>query len=290
MQKEKTGEFSFQGSGGVRISGKYFSPEKRVEIRRIILFHHGLWTDAFLIPLYSETISAMRTIPGTIVAAYDARGHGKSSTDYSTGEFSDYFSVEEMVSDVSIGLNFLVKEFCLEEKKDFPVYLVGHSLGGYVSLRVASCDSRIKGVVTLASPVSFDFGNNQKAKKFLEKALVEIPEDLHARLEKNKPIEFIRLKVKSLRLAEKSLLGSPKISSSIGNLVNVRVSFILGNHDILLRAVKAKEKTGELAFLLPNSKITVLNGEHHFFGFERQVAKFVRSELADFISEIEKPI
>ena len=71
---------------------------------------------------------------------FDHRGHGKSEGD--RGYFNDF---NELIDDV-----YEVVKIALDENKDIPVYLLGHSMGGYaVSLFAAKYpDLNIGGLIT----------------------------------------------------------------------------------------------------------------------------------------------
>lgn len=79
---------------------------------------------------------------GAGIAAYrfDHRGHGRSK-----GERTHYNSYHEMLDDTNV-----VVDLAIDENPDLPVFLIGHSMGGFaVSLYgVKYKDKRIKGIIT----------------------------------------------------------------------------------------------------------------------------------------------
>ncbi|MFH0961602.1 MAG: alpha/beta fold hydrolase [archaeon] len=275
-------EFSFQGTGGVKIVGNLTYPKEK-RVGTLVLFHHGLWVDAFFPPFQQEIIRALLGLPDTAVASYDARGHGRSCTDSATGEFGDYFDPEQMVPDVSIALNFLVSKLGLVDEAGLKIFLVGHSLGGYVCLRTAAEDKRISGVVAISSPVVFRFEKHATISKFLEKFLVELPQEIHDRSRSKDPISLYKLRARDLVSAERKFISTPPIMD-FSEKISCPTTFLIGKGDFLIEIFNTRARTAELSVRLPGARILFVEGEHGFFGFERPLAAAVLKEIEGFSS------
>ena len=80
---------------------------------------------------------------------FDHRGHGRSE-----GEESYYGDYNEMLDDVNV-----IVDMAIEENPGIPVFLLGHSMGGFaVSLYGAKYpDKALKGIVT-SGALTFDNG------------------------------------------------------------------------------------------------------------------------------------
>ena len=81
---------------------------------------------------------------------FDHRGHGRSE-----GEDTYYGDFNEMLDDVNV-----VVDMAIANHPDLPVFLIGHSMGGFaVSLYgVKYPDKRLRGIVT-SGALTHDFAN-----------------------------------------------------------------------------------------------------------------------------------
>jgi uncharacterized protein len=117
------------GRGSIHLRGWLFRPEGPP--RGLVVYLHGRNGSRALGTRVAESL-----VPeGFAVLAYDQRGHGRSGgMAFTYGYYEKY--------DLIAWLDALGIQ---------PVYLVGHSTGAAVALQAAALDSRIRGVVSIAS-------------------------------------------------------------------------------------------------------------------------------------------
>lgn len=112
-------EGHFRGYGGIEL---FFQSWSRPENNETLVVTHGIAEHS---ECYSQTAESLTKL-GWNVVAWDLRGHGRSEGKRGfVGEFSDY------AKDLRALLKFLESSDRL--KKDFA--LVGHSMGGLITLR-----------------------------------------------------------------------------------------------------------------------------------------------------------
>jgi alpha-beta hydrolase superfamily lysophospholipase len=273
-------EFSFQGTGGVRIVGNCIAPKETSQVSQIILFHHGLWADIFFPPFQPRLLDALKS-EERIVFAYDSRGHGRSCQDFSTGQFGDYFDVEAMVADVSLALNFIFAKFNMIDRKGLEVIVIGHSLGGYVALRAAVSDERIGKVVTISSPLSFSFPAKRKeVEEFLTRFLIGAAEGFRARFGKpTDALTLYKMHLRDMKKAKELFEAAPPIEDFSQELSFKKISFIIGKDDVMIDLFDTRERTEKLAKEI-GAKTFYTPGEHGFFGAEKDLVKTVVSRMA----------
>ena len=124
----------------------YFKRDEVENPKAAIVIVHGLCEhqgryDYFVEKLNAAGISAYR---------FDHRGHGRSE-----GEYTYYEDFNELLDDTNV-----VVDIALEENKDVPVFLLGHSMGGYtVALYgVKYKDKGLRGIIT-SGGLTADDGN-----------------------------------------------------------------------------------------------------------------------------------
>ena len=127
-------DFEVTTTDGIAIDGWFFSP--KVPPRAVLIFVHGKDINR------QHFLSASQRFldEGIAVAAFDQRGHGRS-----TGEYVTYGAKE--VGD----LRCVIDKALAKWGRELPVVLVGESLGAAVSLQTAAVDSRVRVVVAGAS-------------------------------------------------------------------------------------------------------------------------------------------
>ena len=139
----------------------YLKKETAPGNRAVIVIVHGLCEhqgryDYFAQKLHEAGIGTYR---------FDHRGHGRSE-----GEETFYTNFNELLDDTNV-----VVDMAIAENPDIPVFLLGHSMGGFtVSLYGAKYpDKKLKGIIT-SGALTADNGNLIRG----------IPKDLdvHARL------------------------------------------------------------------------------------------------------------
>ena len=114
----------------------FFNRELVENARAAIVIVHGLCEhqgryDYFADKLHQAGISTYR---------FDHRGHGRSE-----GERTYYSDFNEILDDTNVFVDLAIKE-----NPDIPVFLLGHSMGGYtVSLYGAKYpDKKLRGIIT----------------------------------------------------------------------------------------------------------------------------------------------
>lgn len=143
----------------------FFNKEEIEGARAAIVIVHGLAEhqgryDYVAEKLHEEKISTSR---------FDHRGHGKSE-----GERGFYKDYNDMLEDVNI-----IVDKAIEENPDIPVFLLGHSMGGFaVSLYGAKYkDKKLAGIIT-SGGLTHD---NNKLADAVEAGLdphIEVPNEL----------------------------------------------------------------------------------------------------------------
>ena len=124
----------------------FFNRELVEDARAAIVIVHGLCEhqgryDYFAEKLHQAGISTYR---------FDHRGHGRSE-----GERTYYSDFNEILDDTNVFVDLAIKE-----NPDIPVFLLGHSMGGYtVSLYGAKYpDKKLRGIIT-SGALTADNGN-----------------------------------------------------------------------------------------------------------------------------------
>lgn len=114
----------------------YFKKETLPNDKAVIVIVHGLCEhqgryDYFAEKLHEAGIGTYR---------FDHRGHGRSE-----GESAHYTDFNELLDDTNV-----VVDMAIEENPDIPVFLLGHSMGGFtVSLYgVKYPDKKLRGIIT----------------------------------------------------------------------------------------------------------------------------------------------
>ena len=124
----------------------YLKKETAADNKAVIVIVHGLCEhqgryDYFAEKLYEVGIGTYR---------FDHRGHGRSE-----GEETFYSDFNELLDDTNV-----VVDMAIEENPDIPVFLLGHSMGGFtVSLYGAKYpDKKLRGIIT-SGALTADNGN-----------------------------------------------------------------------------------------------------------------------------------
>ncbi len=124
----------------------YLKKETAADNKAVIVIVHGLCEhqgryDYFAEKLHKAGIGTYR---------FDHRGHGRSE-----GEETFYSDFNELLDDTNV-----VVDMAIEENPDIPVFLLGHSMGGFtVSLYGAKYpDKKLRGIIT-SGALTADNGN-----------------------------------------------------------------------------------------------------------------------------------
>ena len=167
-------EISFKNNKGQTLMGDLYVPEKKYKLKYpTVIVCHGLCgnKDAKNKVDLAEALSK----EGFIVLKFDFHGHGKSD-----GELADITLTQE-AEDVKAAIEALYDLPQVDKKK---LGLVGHSLGGAVTIVMAAMDSRIKSAVSIAGVIDMirplnNYAGTQKVKKWKELNRIEAEPGMH---------------------------------------------------------------------------------------------------------------
>ncbi|EKO1913306.1 lysophospholipase [Clostridium botulinum] len=123
----KSSCFSFKGREDTKINVYKWKPDNKQDIKAVIQISHGMAETANRY----EGLASYLNEAGYIVYANDHRGHGKSALSLDKlGYLGEEDGFMSMVEDVHT-LNTIIKE----ENEGLPVFLLGHSMGSFISQR-----------------------------------------------------------------------------------------------------------------------------------------------------------
>lgn len=143
---------SFSGAGGLKLAGTLALPENTGGGAPAVLIvpsigptidREGIQTATQSDDLYKDLSDAFRAA-GMVTLRYDRRGIGGSKLE--SGERPTY---DEMVEDARGALRFLGRR---GEVGNSAVALVGHDIGGWMAMRVAGSETRVKSVALVSTP------------------------------------------------------------------------------------------------------------------------------------------
>lgn len=114
----------------------YLKKETAADNRAVVVIVHGLCEHQGRYDYFAEKLHAA----GIGTYRFDHRGHGRSE-----GEDTYYTDFNELLDDTNV-----VVDMAIAENPDIPVFLLGHSMGGFtVSLYGAKYpDKKLRGIVT----------------------------------------------------------------------------------------------------------------------------------------------
>ncbi|NWF86818.1 alpha/beta fold hydrolase [Candidatus Bathyarchaeota archaeon] len=137
--------------GSAKLYGKLYIPNAVPSSGLLIC--HGLNAKGFhLLKIYT-LLTRVACREGFVTLVFDFRGAGKSG-----GQFDYGFGEQE---DVKCALRFLTSR---PEVMPNSIFVVGHSLGGAVSLYALQNETRVKGLVLWSTPKN----HNYNVKKFIK--------------------------------------------------------------------------------------------------------------------------
>ncbi len=114
--------FEYKANDGKTIFAKKWSPENSPV--GVLQIAHGM---AEHVERYNEFAEFM-TSKGFIVYANDHRGHGKTAEPKKLGFFAEKDGWKLVIDDV-----YKLTELIKDENKDLPIFLLGHSMGSFIS-------------------------------------------------------------------------------------------------------------------------------------------------------------
>jgi len=198
---------------------------------------------------------------GFVALVFDFRGVGKS-----TGTF-DYGIGEQQ--DVKYALNYLASRHEVVQNK---IFVVGHSLGGAVSLYALQNEKRVKGLVIWSTPKN----HNYNVRKFITRTRGKI--GLYtflilSRIDKIINIsKLFKLEVYGINLRPKNVgekLMKLNECEAASKLHNIPLLIMIGEDDIIVGVDEAKE-----IYRAANEPkaLQIINGADHIFkGKEKEL-------------------
>ena len=209
---------------------------------------------------------------GFVVLVFDFRGVGKS-----TGQF-DYGIGEQQ--DVKCALNYLATR---QEVAPNNIFVVGHSLGGAVSIYALQNETRVKGLVLWSTPKN----HNYNVRKFIRRTRGKL--GLYAflilsRIDKFLDISrLLKLEVYGVKLRPRGVrekLMKLNECEAASKLHNIPLLVVIGEKDIIVGVDEAEEiyrSANE-----PKSLLIINGADHIYKGKEQELI----SKTVDWIKKI----
>ncbi|EJO5349140.1 lysophospholipase [Clostridium botulinum] len=123
----KKSYFCFKGREDININVYKWEPDKKQDIKAVLQIAHGMAEAA---DRY-ERLASYLSDQGYVIYANDHRGHGKSALGLDKlGYLGEEDGFMSMVEDVHT-LNTIIRD----ENKGLPIFLLGHSMGSFISQR-----------------------------------------------------------------------------------------------------------------------------------------------------------
>ncbi|MCE9501503.1 MAG: lysophospholipase [Leptospira sp.] len=155
-------EHDFFSEDGIKIYYRIFRPVSRKKISKILVVHHGFGEHS---GRYWNLLHALED-SGIVVYLLDARGHGRSGG--KRGHINRFF-------DFLDDLDTLIK-IAIRNEKIPKVYLMGHSMGGLISLAYAETGTNqgnLYGLIASSPALRVHLNAVMKIKKFIGTQLAE---------------------------------------------------------------------------------------------------------------------
>jgi alpha/beta superfamily hydrolase len=254
----KTEEVWFQ-SGGARLCGMMYSPD--VLPAPALLICHGLNARGSSgLRLYAR-LAEKACKEGLVVLVFDFRGVGKS-----TGEF-DYGLGEQ--DDVKRALDYLASRPEVLPNKTF---VVGHSLGGAVSIYAVQNETRIKGLVLWSTPKNHDYN----VKKFIRRRRGRLglcKFYLFSYLDRVFDVSrLFKLEVYGVNLRPKYVKGKLmklRESEAVSTLMGIPLLVVIGSSDSIVGVDEAQEIFDSAHE--PKSRVVIDSADHIYKGKEEEL-------------------
>ena len=123
----KSTNFTFKSGEGLEIYVYKWEPEENVNIKGVLQIAHGMAERASRYERFAKVL----TDNGYIVYINDHKGHGKTAkTIENVGYLAEKDGFQWLVKDMHTLTNIIKKE-----NKDLPVFLLGHSMGSFLTQR-----------------------------------------------------------------------------------------------------------------------------------------------------------
>lgn len=241
-----------------------------------VLICHGLNSQGFHVLKAYEQLARFACRKGFVVVLFDFRGVGKSAGifDYGIGEQKD----------VQCMLNYVASR---PEVLSDRIFVVGHSLGGAVSLYALRNENRVKGLVLWSTPKNHDYN----VKKFIARTRGKRGGYIFlivSRIDKLIDVSrFYRLEVYGISLRPRDVrerLMSLDEREAISKLHDLPVLVVVGNEDDVVGVDEALEVF--ISANEPKSFVTIAGADHTFRGKEDELV----SLTVDWIERRERMV
>jgi len=245
--------------GDVELYGELRIPDKVPA--PAVLVCHGMNAQGYhVLKIYSKLAEAACDA-GFVSLLFDFRGVGKS-----TGRF-DYGSAEQ--HDFKCVLNFLASRPEVLQNK---IYVVGHSLGGAVSLIMLKNEKRVRALVLWAVPKNHDYN----VRKFIRRTRGKLGLSLFMLLSPFDRIVNVSVLFKlqvygiNLRIKEvREKLMKLNETEAVSKLDGLPVLVVVGSSDKIVGEDEAREVYSSA--LGPKSLCIIKSADHIFNGKEEQL-------------------
>lgn len=141
---EPTQTYTFEGRDGYKVHGYAWLPKREGPWKGIVQVAHGMAEHALRYGRFAKALNAV----GLGVYAHDHRGHGKTAQiPEDLGFFAEQDGWSLVVHDM-----YVLNQKIHSEHPDTPVFLLGHSMGSFLSQSyIAKHASTLSGVILSAS-------------------------------------------------------------------------------------------------------------------------------------------
>jgi alpha/beta superfamily hydrolase len=254
----KTEETSIQ-SGEAKLYGKLYIPDA-VPAPALLICHGLNVKGSNGLRLYTRLAETVCR-GGFVSLMFDFRGVGRS-----TGHFDYGFGEQE---DVKSALNFLASR---PEVASNRIFIVGHSLGGAVSIYAVQNETRIKGLVLWSTPKNHDYN----VKKFVRRTRGKLGLYLFlffSYLDKVFDVSrLFRLEVYGVNLRPRYVrekLMKLHESQALSRLPKIPLLIVVGSRDNIVGVDEAQENF--VSAHEPKSLLIIDSADHIYKGKEQEL-------------------
>jgi alpha/beta superfamily hydrolase len=237
-----------------------------------LLICHGMDRQGFHFLNFYTQLAETACNNGFVSLVFDFRGVGNS-----TGKF-DYGSGEQL--DVRCALNYLTSR---HEVTPNEVFVVGHSLGGAVSLYALRNDRRIRGLVLWSVPKNHEYN----VRKFITRTRGKLGLYLFlffSRIDRFFNVSNIfKLQVHGINLRLKDVTEKlMKINEceAVSRLTNLPLLIVVGDEDVIVGEDEARQVFS--CAQEPKSLLVIKGADHNYKGKENELI----SKTIDWIENL----
>ncbi|MGB9740340.1 MAG: alpha/beta hydrolase [Candidatus Bathyarchaeia archaeon] len=258
----------------MRLYGEIYFPE--IVPAPALLICHGMNAQGFhLLKIYSD-LAEEACKNGFVSLLFDFRGTGKSdgTFDYGLGEQED----------VKCALNYLASR---QEVASEKIFVVGHSLGGAVSIYAVQGDKRLKGLVLWSTPKN----HNYNVKKFVMNTRGRIGLWLFLLLSWIDKLldvsRFYKLEVYGIplrpRYVREKLMKLDELEA-VSKLEGVPLLIVIGDRDVIVGVDEAKAIFNSAKE--PKKLVVIDSADHVYKGKERTLITETLSWIKETLKKL----